>query len=72
MSTQVLLELHGAGILSDAAYDVLESELRNRGVRLPTRPNEEKPFVEVDKKKRSSVQHKILIFTISMIFAGTG
>ena len=64
MTTQELLKLHGAGILSDAAHDVLENELGERGVTIPPRPIGEKPTTEVDKRKSNSPQHKFLTLSI--------
>jgi len=70
MSTQELLELHGAGILGNTAYDVLESELSERGVTVPSRPDGEKTLAEADEKKHSSSQNKLLILTVSTFLAG--
>lgn len=64
MSTQDLLELHAAGILSGMAYDVLERELGERGVTVPPRPIREKSLAEEDEKKNSSFQHKFSILSI--------
>ena len=38
MPREELLELHAAGTLPEEAYDVLESELSERGVTIPPRP----------------------------------
>jgi len=64
MPTQDLLDLHASGILGSTAYDLLESELGERGVTVPPRPNEERPLAEVDEKKHSSSQHKFSILSI--------
>jgi hypothetical protein len=67
MSTKDLLEVHAAGILSSMAYDMLESELGERGVTVPPRPNGERLLAEVDEKKRSPSQHKFLILSIKEV-----
>ncbi len=64
MPTQDLLDLHAAGILSSNAYDVLESELGERGVTIPPRPDGGKPTTEVDKRKSSPFQHKFFSLSI--------
>ena len=51
MSTQELLELHAAGILGDMAYNLLESELRERGVLLPSRPKGEETLAQANSTK---------------------
>jgi hypothetical protein len=38
LDTEELLRLHQGGALTDLAYEVLESELRNRGAPVPVRP----------------------------------
>ena len=39
METDVLLQLHSDGALTDEAYEVLESELNRRSVPVPNRPS---------------------------------
>lgn len=73
MSTQELLELHAAGILSNMVYDVLESELRERGITVPSRPRGEETPVEVDKSQNhrgirySNTQKAIIIFIVLFV-----
>jgi len=70
MSTQELLELHAAGILGSTAYDVLESELAGRGVRVLSRPSGETPLAKGDEKTHSQFKHKYLVLTVSTFLAG--
>ncbi len=51
ISTQELLELHAAGILGNVAYDLLESELSERGVTVPSRPKGEETRAQVNGTK---------------------
>ncbi len=67
MPTQDLIDLHAAGILSSNAYDVLESELGERGVTIPPRPNGERPAADVDKSRSGSPQHKFLTLSIKEV-----
>jgi hypothetical protein len=71
MSTEELLELHAAGILSSMLYDVLESELRGRGAPIPSRPKGEEILAEVDKsenhKERRSYQYTMLAWISPLI-----
>ena len=73
MSTQELLELHGAGVLSGTAYDVLEGELRERGATIPSRPKGEETLAEVDKSQNhrgirySNTQKAIIIFIVLFV-----
>jgi hypothetical protein len=71
MSTQELLELHAAGILGDMAYNLLESELGERGIPLPSRPKGEEPLAEVDKSdthnEKRSCQYTMLAWISPLI-----
>jgi hypothetical protein len=71
MSTEELLELHAAGILSSMLYDVLESELRERGATIPSRPKGEETLAEVDKsenhKEKRSWKYTMLAWIIPLI-----
>ena len=73
MSTQELLELHAAGILSSILYDLLENELRERGVTVPSRPKGEETPAEVDKSQNhrgirySNAQKAIIIFIVLFV-----
>ncbi len=55
MSTQELLELHAVGILGDMAHKLLESELRERGATIPSRPRGDETLTEID----STENHKV-------------
>ena len=70
MSTQDLLELHAAGILGNEAYEVLENELGERKVRVPSRPNEETLPAKGNEKRHSQFKHKYLVLTVSILLAG--
>jgi len=69
MSTQELLELHASGMLGNMAYDVLESELRGRGVTVPSRPKGEETLAEANNtengKAKQSYQYIIMLPWIS-------
>ena len=52
METDVLLELHSEGTLTDEAYEILESELDNRSVPVPNRPSKESKHDKNQSKKR--------------------
>ncbi len=60
MSTQELLELHAAGILSSMLYDVLESELRERGATIPSRPKGDETLAEGEKRSPYAIGAWIL------------
>jgi hypothetical protein len=72
MSTQELLDLHAAGILGDVAYKILENELRERGVLLPSRPKGEEPPAEVNNPTRKGgkwTTSKDVARTLAIIFS---
>lgn len=60
MSTQELLDLHAAGVLGNNAYDVLESELRERGVTVPSRQKGEEAPAEAEKRSPYAIGAWIL------------
>jgi hypothetical protein len=67
MSTEDLLALHAAGILGNEAYEVLENELAERKVRVPSRPNEGGSLRKG--KRHSQFKQKYLVFTVSFFLA---
>lgn len=70
MSTQDLLDLHAAGILSNEAYEALERELSERKLRVPPRPREEGLSPRGTEKRGSQFKHKYLALTVSLFLAG--
>src|SRR5687767_2137919 len=49
-SDEELCSLHARGTLTAIAYEVLESELRRRGVAIPERPTPEKQTLEATRQ----------------------